>query len=214
MENSELQKIWRTVDSDINQRSRDELDLLLTSKARQVFTEFLILDIIAIPVCIGLMVWLAVATANRLDDRLYVANNILLGSIVLFALYYIIREWHRFKRSKMDKPVKEWLETEINLLSKWLTGKYRRVNYYLIPILYILSFLSIHIYYSGLYYIDVFRSDKFINEDMWGVIIFTPIAFAGLYYGLIKLRKYQMKKLQFLKDLHGRLCNVRQHQSV
>lgn len=208
MEHNELQLIWRTVDSDMKRKSRDELNLLLTSKAKQVFTEFLILDITAIPVCIGLMVWLVVTTANRLDDRLYVINNILLGSIALFALIYIILEWHRIKRSKMDKPVKEWLETEINLLSKWLTGKYRRVNYYLIPILYVLSVLSIHVYYSGLYFIDVFRSDKFINEDMWGLIIFTPIIFAGLYYSLIKLRKHQMKKLQFLKDLHERLCNV------
>jgi hypothetical protein len=139
---------------------------------------------------------------------LYVANNILLGSIVLFALFYIIREWHRFKRSKMDKPVKEWLGIEINLLSKWLIGKYRRINFYLIPILYILAVLSIHVYYSDLYFIEVFRSDKFINEDMWGLIIFTPILFAGLYYSLIKLRKHQMKKLQFLKDLHERLCKL------
>lgn len=208
MENDELQLIWRTVDSDMKRKSKDELNLLLTSKAKQVFNEFLIVDLTAIPVCIGLMGWLVVTTANRLDDKLYVVNNILLGAIALFALIYIIREWHRFKRSKMDKPVKEWLETEINQLSKWLTGKYRRVNYYLLPILYVLSVLSIHVYYSGLYFIDVFRSDKFIHEDMWGLIIFTPIIFAGLYYSLIKLRKHQMKKLQFLKDLHERLCNV------
>jgi len=197
------------VDSDIKQKSKDELNLLLTSKARQVFTEFLILNITAIPVCIGLMVWLIISTANRIDDKLYVANNILLGSIGFFALFYIIRGWHRFKRSKMDKPVKDWLGIEVNLLSKWLIGKYRRIEFYLIPILYILSFLSIHVYYSDLYFIEVFRSDKFINEDMWGLIIFTPILFVASFYGLIKLRKYQMKKLQFLKDLHGRLCNVR-----
>lgn len=207
MENNELQKIWKTADSDIKRKSKEELNLLLTSKARQVFTEFLILDIIAIPVCIGLMVWLIVTTTTRLDDGLYVANNILLGAIVLFALIYIIRELHRFKRSKMDKPVKEWLEIEINRLSKWLIGKYRKINFYLIPVLYVLTFLSIHVYYSDLYFIEVFRSEKFINEDMWGVIIFTPIMFAGLYYGLIKLNKHHMKKLQFLKDLHGRLCN-------
>ena len=197
------------MDSDIKQKSKDELNLLLTSKARQVFTEFLILNITAIPVCIGLMVWLIISTANRIDDKLYVANNILLGSIGFFALFYIIRGWHRFKRSKMDKPVKDWLGIEVNLLSKWLIGKYRRIEFYLIPILYILSFLSIHVYYSDLYFIEVFRSDKFINEDMWGLIIFTPILFVASLYGLIKLRKYQLKKLQFLKDLHGRLCNVR-----
>jgi len=209
MENNELQLIWRTVNSDIKQKSKAELNLLLASKAKQVFTEFLIMNIIAIPVCIGLIVWLIISTANRIDDRLYVANNILLGSIVLFALFYLIRWWYQFKRSKMDKPVKEWLGIEINYLSKWLIGKYKKIDFFLIPILYILSVLSIHVYYSGLYFVEVFRSDKFINEDMWGLIIFTPILFAGLYYSLIKIRKHQMKKLQFLKDLYGRLCNVR-----
>ncbi|MDZ7739666.1 MAG: hypothetical protein U5K32_11505 [Bacteroidales bacterium] len=208
MENNELQSIWRTVNSDIKQKSKDELNLLLTSKARQVFTEFLFLNIIAIPVCIGLMVWLIISTANRIDDIPYVTNNILLGTIVLFALFYGIREWQRFKRNKKNKPVKGWLEIEINLLSKWLIGKYRRINLYLIPMLYILTFLSIHVYYSDQYFIEVFHSDKFLNEDIWGLIIFTPILFAGLFYGLIKLRKYQIKKLQFLKDLHTRLSNV------
>lgn len=209
MENDELQKIWRTVDSDINHRSGDELNLLLTSKAKQVFNEFLIINITAIPVCIGIVVWLIVSTAYRLDDRLYVANNILLGTIVLYALFFVIREWHRFQHNKMNKPVKDWIETEINLLSEWLIGKYRRINIYLIPVLYILTFLSIHVYFSDLYFIEVFRSDKFLKEDMWGIIIFTPLLFAGLFYSLVKLRNYQMKKLQFLNDLHNRICNVR-----
>jgi hypothetical protein len=208
MENNELQNIWRTVNSDINQKSKDELNLLLTSKAKQVFAEFLILNITAFPICMGVMVWLIVSTVNRLDDILYVANNILLGTIILFALFYVIRDLYRFKLNKMDKPVKEWLEIEINLLSKWLVGKYSRIDFYLIPILYILTFLSIHVYYSGLYFIEVFRSYKFIQEDMWGIIIFTPMLFVGLFYSLIKLRKHQMKKFQFLKDLHGRLCNA------
>lgn len=208
MENNELQKIWSTADSEINQRSGDELNLLLRSKASQVFTEFLIINITVILVCAGVMVWLIISTANRSDDKLYVANNVLLGIIVLFALLYGIREWHRFKRNKMDKPVKEWIEEEINLLSKWLIGRYRNIDYYLIPVLYILIFLSIHVYYSDLYFIEVFLSDKFIEEDIWGIIIFTPLLFAGLYYSLKKLRKYQMKKLQFLKDLDSRLCNI------
>lgn len=209
MENNEMQLIWRTLNADIKQKSKDELNLLLTSKAKQVFSEILILNITAIPVCIGLMVWLIISTANRIDDIAYVANNLLLGLIVLFALFYLIRGWHRYRRGKMDKPVKEWLGIEISLLSKWLIGKYSKIDFYLIPILFVLSFLSIHVYFSDLSFIEVFRSDKFINEDVWGLIIFTPILFVGLYYSMIKLRQRQMKKLQFLKDLHERLCNVR-----
>ncbi len=208
MENNELQLIWKTVDADFKKKSGDELNLLLTSKARQVFTEFLFLNITAIPVCIGLMVWLIITTANSIDDTLYVANNILLGAIGFFTLFHIIRGWYRTKKRKMNKPVKVWLGIEIDLLSEWLIGRYRRIDFYLIPILYILTFLSIHVYYSDLYFMEVFRSEKFINEDMWGLIIFTPILIAASIYGMIKLRRYQMKRLQFLKDLHGRLCNL------
>lgn len=208
MENNELQKIWKTMDIKINNKSKDELKLLLESKAKQVFNEFLILQITAIPVCVGVMVWLIISTVNKFDDRLYIANNILLGIIILFALFYEIREWHRFKQNKKDKPVIEWLEIEIKLLSKWLVGKYRNISFYLIPLLYILTFLSIHVYYSGLYFIEVFLSEKFLQEDIWGIIIFTPILFIGLFYSLVKLRKHQIRKFQFLKDLHSRICNV------
>ena len=208
MENSELQRIWKTLDAGVNQRSEEELNLLLASKARQVYNEFLIVNLTAVPVCAGVLVWLIFSTANRLNDGLYVANNMILGTIVLFAFVYGISEWKRFKRNKRDKPVKDWLEREISLLSKWLVGKYQRIDFYLVPVLYMLTFLSFHVYYSGLYFKDVFRSEKFLEEDMWGIIIFTPILFAGLFYSLIKLRRHQVKKLQFLKDLHNRLCNV------
>jgi hypothetical protein len=208
MENNELQKIWKTVDADIKQKSRDELNLLLTSKARQVFTQFLILDIVAIPVCIGLMIWLIVTSVNRIDDVPYIVNNFLLGVIALFTVIYIFMEMHRYKRNRMDRPVKEWLEIEINRLSKWFSGKYRIFSFSIIPVLYILAFLSIHVYYSDLYFTEVFRSDKFLNEDLWGVIIFTPLIFVGLYFALNKLHKYQMEKLQFLKDLYQRLCKM------
>ncbi|MGK7394668.1 MAG: hypothetical protein ACNS62_08845 [Candidatus Cyclobacteriaceae bacterium M3_2C_046] len=208
MEYNELQKIWRSADANIHQRSRDELNFLLTSKAKQAFNEFIIINLMAIPICIGVMLWLIVSTANRIEDKLYVANNILLGGIILFALFYLVSEWNRFTRNKKDKPVKEWIEIEINLLAKWLTGKYRNINFYLIPVLYVLTFLSIHIYYSDLYFTEVFQSDKFITEDMWGIIIFTPMLLAGLFISLKRLRKHQINKLEFLKDLQDRLANV------
>ena len=41
MENNELQKIWKNIDIEINQKSKDELNLLLTSKTRQTINKFL-----------------------------------------------------------------------------------------------------------------------------------------------------------------------------
>ncbi|MDA3905866.1 MAG: hypothetical protein PF484_07310 [Bacteroidales bacterium] len=209
MEDDELQKIWKSVDSEINEKSRGELNLLLTSKAKQTLKELIILDIIAIPICVGVMVWLIVSSINRPDDKLYLANNILLGIFILIALVYCIWYWTKFQRNKFNLSTKDWLEERINLLSIWLTGRFRKLEFYLFPLIFILTDFSIHVYYTNLYFKEVFISDKFLEEDMWGMIIFTPILLAGGFYGLIKIRKYHMKRLEFLKDLHSRLCNVR-----
>ena len=208
MEDNELQKIWKSTDSEINEKSKDELNLLLTSKAKQTLKELIILDIIAIPICVGVVVWLIISSINRLDDKLYLANNILLGIFVLIALIYGIWFYTKFQRNKFNLSIKSWLEERINLQSKWLTGKFRKLEFYLFPLIYILANLSIHVYYTNLYFKEVFISEKFLEEDMWGMIIFTPILLAGGFYGLIKIRKYHMKKLEFLKDLYSRLCNV------
>jgi hypothetical protein len=208
MENNELQKIWKSVDSEINQKSKDELNLLLTSKAKQILKEFIVINIIVIPICVGMMVWLIITSINRLDDKVYLANNTLLGIFVLIALFWGIWYWSKFQSNKFSQPTKNWLEERINLLSIWLTRRFRNMEFYLFPLLFILTNLSIHVYYTDLYFTEVFKSDKFWEEDMWSMIIFTPIVLAGGYYGLIKIRKYYMKKLEFLKDLYSRLCNM------
>lgn len=209
MEDNELQKIWKSADSEINEKSKDELNLLLTSKAKQTLKELIILDIIAIPVCVGVIVWLILSSINRLDDKLYLANNILLGIFILAALIYCIWYWTKFQRNKFNQSTKAWLEERVNLLSIWLTGRFRKLEFYLFPLILILTNLSIHVYFTNLYFKEVFISDKFLEEDMWGMIIFTPLLLAGGFYGLIKIRKYSMKKLEFLKDLQSRLHSVR-----
>ncbi len=208
MENNELQKIWKSADFEINKKSKDELNLLLTSKAKQTLKELIILDIIAIPICVGVVVWLIISSINRIDDKLYLANNILLGIFILIALIYCIWFWAKFQRNKFNLSIKSWLAERINLQSIWLTGRFRKLEFYLFPLIYILTNLSIHVYYTNLYFNDVFVSEKFLEEDMWGMIIFTIILLAGGFYGLIKIREYHMKKLEFLKDLYGRLHNV------
>lgn len=207
MENNELQNIWRTLDTGKNMKSKEELKLLLISKAKQVFKELLIVNVIAIPVCIGVIVWLIITTINRSYDVFYVTNNILLGLFVLTALLTGIWYWVKFQTNRMNKPVKGWLDETIDLLSKWLIGRFKRIEYFLLPVLFILTFLSIHVYYADLYFVEVFRSDKFLKEDMWGMIFSTPLVLAGMFYVLIKIRKYHIKKLQFLKDLRNRLSN-------
>ena len=208
-EDDKLQRIWKGIDKDDYRFTKDELNLLLTSKVRQAISELVIISTISVPVCTGLLVWLIFTSLNRLDDKVYLANNILLAIIVLFALFYGSWFWSKFQSNRFDQPVTCWLDKRIKLLSKWLSGKYRNLEFYLLPLLFLLTISSIHVYYAGLDFVEVFRSEKFLNEDLWGMLIFIPIVLAGEFYILVKARKYYLKRLGFLKDLQDRLCNVR-----
>jgi uncharacterized membrane protein YhaH (DUF805 family) len=207
MEDNELQKLWGKVDSQINRKSKDEMELLLTSKAKQIINKVVITSIIAIPTCIAMIIWLIITSANRLHDTAYLVNNALLGIIILLLFFYGLRFWQKFRHNKYSQPVTTWLKKRIDLLSRGLTGRFSRLEYYLFPLLYIMTFLSIHVFYAEMDLTDVFKSKKFLSEDIWGIIIFTPLLLAGGYSMMIKIRKYHIRKLEFLKKLHERLCS-------
>ena len=71
MENNELQKIWKNIDTEVNQKSKDELNLLLTSKTRQTINKFLVIMSFSILVCVGLLIYLTITSLNRQDDLIY-----------------------------------------------------------------------------------------------------------------------------------------------
>ena len=66
MENNELQKIWKDIDTEINQKSTDELNLLLSSKTKQTINKFLVIIGFSIFVCVGLLVYLTITALNFL----------------------------------------------------------------------------------------------------------------------------------------------------
>jgi len=204
-ENIELQKIWKNVNSEINHKTTDELKLLLMSKAKQALYKFVVINAISVFVCIGVLVWLIITSINRQHDLLFLINNAMLGVIVFLSLYHGLSVWYKLKNKKCDKSLKAWFEIRIGILSKWLTGTFTNIEFYLFPLLYILTFFSIQVYFSGLDFMELFESRKFLSEDIWGIIIFTPIILALGFHFMIKTRKYYFQKLQFLKDLHRRL---------
>ncbi len=128
MENNELQKIWKTIDSEINQKSKDELNLLLTSKAKQTINKFLFIMGISILVCIGLIIYLTITSLNRPGDLIYLINNVTLGIIAIISLISGLFSWHKMKNKGFNLSLKDWLKERINILSKWLTGKYSKIN--------------------------------------------------------------------------------------
>ena len=201
MENSELQKIWKSVDSEINMKSKEELGLLLTSKAKQTINKFRMITGISAIICLGLLVWLIVTALNRSDDKIYMINNITLGLITLISFVSALWSIYKLQDNKLNKPLKEWLEERIKILSKWLTGAYNKLYVILIPIIYVLMVLSIHVYYENEPYMDVLKN----GESLTGLMVGTPIGLFVAFFAISKIRKYELKTLEFLKDLYGRL---------
>ena len=76
MENTELQEIWKKIDNEINYKSKDELSLLLKSKAKQTLNKFLTIMSFSILTSIGLLTFLLITSINRRGDLIYLINNI------------------------------------------------------------------------------------------------------------------------------------------
>lgn len=205
MENNELQKIWKNINAEVNQKSKDELNLLLISKTKQTINKFLVIMSFSILVSVGLLVYLIITTLNRPDDFIYLINNVTLGVVTIVSLFSGLTSWKQLQNYKYDQPLKNWLEVRIKLLSKWLTGRFSNSYIFLIPFLYLLTVLSIHVYFENKSFIEVLNTE----ESIIGLIVGIPIGLFVSFYAVRKIRKYQLHNLEFLKDLLGRLHNVR-----
>lgn len=201
MENNELQKIWKNIDGEINMKSKKELDLLLTSKAKQTINKFLTITCTSIVTGFGLLIWLTVTAMNRPDDVIYQINNISLGIIAIVSFASASWTAYKLQSNKLDKPIKEWLEERIALLSKLLTGKFNRIYIVLIPVIYALMVLSIHVYFENKPFLEVLKT----GESVIGLIVGAPIGLFVSFFAARKIRKYEIRTLEFLKDLHTRI---------
>ncbi len=204
MENNELQKIWKTIDTEINQKSKDELNLLLTSKTKQTINKFLAIIGTSVLICIGLLIFLTITSLNRRNDLIYLINNITLGAVTLISLISGLLVWYKIQNYKYNQPLKNWLESRIHLLSKGLTGSFSKLYLFLIPFLYFLTVLSIHVYFENKLFIDVLTTE----ESIIGLIVGAIIGLTVSYIAAKQIRKYQLHNLEFLKDLHSRLCRT------
>jgi hypothetical protein len=205
MENNELQKIWRSIDLEITQKSKDELGLLLTSKAKQTINKFLSIIIISIIVCAGVLSYVTVTTLDRKEDVIFLINNLSLGIITTVALLSGLFSWYKLRNNKFDQPLRNWLEVRIRLLSKGLKGRFSKLYLYLIPFLYVLIVLSIHVYFEHKLFLEVIKTE----ESLIALIVGAPIGIFVSYYAARKIRKFELSNLAFLEDLYGRVINER-----
>ena len=203
MENNELQKIWKDSDREIHQKSKDELNLLLASITRNTIYKFLYIIGTGILSGIGLLIFLTFTSLNRLDDPIYLINNITLGIICLISIVSGLMSWYKLQNKEPNQSLRNWLEVRINHLSKLVKGKFNKLYIIILPIIYALTVLSIHVYFENKPFLDVLGT----GESMIGLIIGTPIGLFVSFFAVRKIRKHELTNLEFLKDLYNRLCN-------
>lgn len=203
METDRLQNIWKNNDTKIKLKTINELDQCLAAKSRQTINKFRIFFVIDTFVCVGVIVFLIITALNRQGDTLYQANNAVLSLITLISLVISLMSWNRLHNNKFNLPLKEWVEERIRLLSKWLLGKYSKLYIALIPILLVMINISIHVYYEYKPLVEVLKNE----ESAIGLILGFIIGGFVSFYAINKIRRYQIKNLGYLKEIHAQLCN-------
>jgi len=203
METNELKNIWKNVDSEFNIKTVEELNQSLAAKTKKTINKFLLILSIDIVVCIGMLVFLTITVLNRQGDVLYLINNSIIGLIVLISLIVSLLSMNKLQNNKFNLSLKDWVDQRIKMLSGWLLGKYSKLYIVLLPILLVMINLSIHIYYEHKPFIEVIKNEESIIALIIGFLVGLFVAF----FVLNKIRKYHLKNLRFLKELHASLCN-------
>ena len=196
MESNELQKIWKSVDSNFELKSKEELNLLLSSKAKQTMNKVSLIIGFGIFSGVGLLTFLIITSLRRSNDVWYLINNISLGIIAVVSIFLGVASWYKLNVSNYNLPLQQWLEKRIYLLSKEFTGKLSRLSYYMLPLIYILTIFSIHVYYENSTFKEVMRN----SESIMGLLVGTPIGLFVAYLLVRKIKKFQLQNLNFLKE--------------
>ena len=204
METNELQNIWKNIDSEIGLKTTEELNQLLTIKTRKTINKFLFIFSIDVIVCVGLIVFLILTVLNRRSDIIYLINNSILCLVTLTALIISLLSINKLQNNKYNLSLKDWLEQRIELLSRWLLGKYSKFYIVLIPLLLVMINLSIHVYFEYRPFLEVMKN----GESIYGLAIGFLIGLFVSYFVISKIRKYQIKNLEFLKGLYNHLNNM------
>jgi hypothetical protein len=203
MGTDKLQNIWKNIDSEIKHKTITELDQSLAARTRRTINKFLIFLVVDMIVCVGVIVFLIITALNRQGDTLYQVNNSVLSLITLISLLVSLLSWNKLQNNKFNLPLKDWVEQRIRLLSKWLLGKYSKLYIVLLPILLVMINLSIHVYYEYKPFIEVMKSE----ESIIGLIVGFIVGLFVSFYTINKIRRYQIKNLEFLKELHSQLSS-------
>lgn len=204
METNELQNIWKNIDNELKLKTPEELNQLFTAKTRKIINKFLFIFLIDIVVCISLIVFLIITMLNRPGDTIYQVNNLLLCLFTAFSLIVSLLSLYKLQNNEFNLPLNIWLEQRIKLLTKWLLGKYSKLYFIIIPIIVLMIIMSIHVYYEYQPFMVVIKNE----ESIYGLIVGYFVGLVVAFYFIQKIRKYQLKNLNFLKEMHEHLSNA------
>jgi len=203
MENSDLHNLWQGAVQGQQIKTGDELAGIIDSKAKKTANRFLFTTAVSGGISIGVIAFLTITAMNRTGDFFYILNNITLGIITVISLGSAIYSWRNLQNNRYSMSLKKWLETDIAMISKSLKGKLSKVYIIVIPVIYILLILSINIYYSNKMYIDIFQSE----DSVIALIIGTIIGLSVSFYVERKIRRYHLKNLNTLEELHRQITD-------
>jgi hypothetical protein len=198
MENNDFQNIWKTIGPEIQFKSKEELTHLLANKTRKVLNRYIYHFITSAVICLGFSIFLTVTMVNRWSDPLYRLNNLLLFALTLVGLISSIWSIVVLENNKLNLPLKEWLRYKIDILTKWISNK---TAFFLIPILFVMTSLSIHVYYENKPLIEVIKTDESVIGLLMGFLIGLTVS----YIGLIKIRQGHRSNLEHLKSLYDQM---------
>jgi hypothetical protein len=201
METNEFQNTWKQIDSEISLRTTEELNQLLTIKTRKSINKFLLIFSIDIIACVGLIIFLILTAFNRQSDIIYLINNSILCLITFTALIISLLSINKLRNNKYNLSLKDWLEQRIKLLSRWLMGKYSKLYIVFIPLLLVMINLSIHVYFEYRPFLEVMKNE----ESLYGLAFGFLAGLLVSYFAINKIRKYQIRNLDFLKGLYAHL---------
>ena len=200
MEDKDLQNIWKKIDSSIENKSKDDLNQLLNSKVKKTINNYSYHFVISALISFGFISFLIITMINRWDDIFYRINNIILSLYTLLALISSIWSIYNLKNNRSSLPLKEWLKYKIEILSKWIFNK---TVYYLLPLILVLTILSIHVYYEYKPFTEVIKNEDSIYGLSFGLIVGLIVSFVVV----IKIRQNQHNNLEYLKSLYKQICN-------
>jgi len=204
MENNELQAIWKTLDTGGQQQSKEELELLLRSKARQTLNRVVSETLISVLISAGLFIYLIITSINRTDDIYFLTINIMLLVITTISIISGYLSWKTLRGRPSNQPLKVWLEQRTSVLTKWLYGRYCKLYLYLIPPLFVLILLSIHVYFEYKPFLEVLNN----AESVTGLLVALPIGLFVSFFTSARIRRHRKQQLEFLLDLQTRLSGI------